>query len=154
MLMITNNLDLRVAQYPHELITYGGNGSVFQNWAQYHLVMQYLTQMTDQQTLVMYSGHPLGLFPSHPDAPRVVVTNGMVIPNYSRREDYLRMYTMGNSQFGQMTAGSYCYIGPQGIVHGTTITLMNAARRYLAAQSAEDMRGRVFVTAGLGGTKY
>ena len=131
MLMIMNNLDPRVAQFPHELITYGGNGSVFQNWAQYRLVMQYLCEMNDNQTLVMYSGHPLGLFPSSPSAPRVVVTNGMVIPNYSKRKDYEKMNSLGVSQYGQMTAGSYMYIGPQGIVHGTTITLLNAARMHL-----------------------
>ena len=124
MLMIQNNLDKAVAQHPHELITYGGNGAVFQNWAQYRLTMKYLSQMTDSQTLVMYSGHPLGLFPSHPDAPRVVVTNGMVIPNYSKPDDWERMNAMGVSQYGQMTAGSYMYIGPQGIVHGTTISVM------------------------------
>jgi len=128
MLMIQNNLDHAVAQHPHELITYGGNGAVFQNWAQYHLCMKYLSEMTDEQTLVIYSGHPLGLFPSHKDAPRVVVTNGMVIPNYSRRDDYERMNALGVSQYGQMTAGSFMYIGPQGIVHGTTITRRNAAR--------------------------
>jgi urocanate hydratase len=127
MLMIQNNLDPRVAQHPHELIIYGGNGAIFQNWAQYRLVMKYLSEMTDEQTLVMYSGHPLGLFPSHKNAPRVVVTNGMVIPNYSKPDDWERMNAMGVSQYGQMTAGSYMYIGPQGIVHGTTITVMNAA---------------------------
>ena len=127
MLMIQNNLDKAVAQHPHELITYGGNGAVFQNWAQYRLTMKYLSEMTDRQTLVMYSGHPLGLFPSHPDAPRVVVTNGMVIPNYSKPDDWERMNALGVSQYGQMTAGSYMYIGPQGIVHGTTITVMNAS---------------------------
>ncbi|KAI8614295.1 urocanate hydratase [Chytriomyces sp. MP71] len=148
MLQIQNNLDKAVAQFPHELITYGGNGSVFNNWAQYHLTMKYLSQMTDEQTLVMYSGHPHGLFPSTRDAPRAIVTNGMVIPNYSSRADYDRMYALGNSQFGQMTAGSYCYIGPQGIVHGTTITVMNAVRKYL---NTNDMAGKVFVTAGLGG---
>lgn len=148
MLMIMNNLDPRVAQYPHELITYGGNGSVFSNWAQYHMVMKYLSQMTDEQTLVMYSGHPMGLFPSHSQAPRVVVTNGMVIPNYSSREDYDRMYALGVTQYGQMTAGSYCYIGPQGIVHGTTITVLNAGRKYLGS---DDLRGKIFVSAGLGG---
>ena len=128
MAMIQNNLDNRVAQHPHELITYGGNGAVFQNWAQYRLVMQYLAEMTDEQTLVMYSGHPLGLFPSHKDAPRVIVTNGMVIPNYSKQDDWEKFNALGVSQYGQMTAGSYMYIGPQGIVHGTTITVMNAAR--------------------------
>ena len=155
MAMIQNNLDPRVAQHPHELITYGGNGAVFQNWAQYRLVMQYLATMTDEQTLVMYSGHPLGLFPSHRDAPRVIVTNGMVIPNYSKQDDWERFNAMGVSQYGQMTAGSYMYIGPQGIVHGTTITVMNAARKQLAARglegSRENMEGMLFVTAGLGG---
>ena len=150
MLMIQNNLDKAVAQHPHELITYGGNGAVFQNWAQYRLTMKYLSQMTDSQTLVMYSGHPLGLFPSHPDAPRVVVTNGMVIPNYSKPDDWERMNAMGVSQYGQMTAGSYMYIGPQGIVHGTTITVMNAARkRYKEGQP--DARGMLFISSGLGG---
>ncbi|KAI9189557.1 Urocanate hydratase [Blastocladiella emersonii ATCC 22665] len=148
MLMIMNNLDKEVAQYPHELITYGGTGSVFSNWAQYHLTMKYLSTMTDEQTLVMYSGHPHGLFPSHPDAPRAVVTNGMVIPNYSSRADYDRMYAMGVSQYGQMTAGSYCYIGPQGIVHGTTLVCLNAGRKYTGSS---DLRGKLFVTAGLGG---
>ena len=132
MLMITNNLDPAVAQHPHELITYGGNGAVFQNWAQYLLTMQYLATMTDEQTLVMYSGHPLGLFPSHKGAPRVVVTNGMVIPNYSKQDDWEKFNALGVSQYGQMTAGSYMYIGPQGIVHGTTITVMNAARKMAA----------------------
>ena len=150
MLMIQNNLDKAVAQHPHELITYGGNGAVFQNWAQYRLTMQYLSEMTDEQTLVMYSGHPLGLFPSHREAPRVVVTNGMVIPNYSKPDDWERMNALGVSQYGQMTAGSYMYIGPQGIVHGTTITVMNAARkRYLKGQT--DPRGMLFVSSGLGG---
>ncbi len=150
MLMIQNNLDKAVAQHPHELITYGGNGAVFQNWAQYRLAMQYLSEMTDHQTLVMYSGHPLGLFPSHPDAPRVVVTNGMVIPNYSKPDDWERFNALGVSQYGQMTAGSYMYIGPQGIVHGTTITVMNAARkRFTDAQC--DPRGMLFVSSGLGG---
>lgn len=150
MLMIQNNLDKAVAQHPHELITYGGNGAVFQNWAQYRLTMKYLSQMTDSQTLVMYSGHPLGLFPSHKDAPRVVVTNGMVIPNYSKPDDWERMNAMGVSQYGQMTAGSYMYIGPQGIVHGTTITVMNAARkRYKEGQT--DARGMLFISSGLGG---
>lgn len=148
MLMIQNNLDPRVAQHPHELITYGGNGAVFQNWAQYRLVMQYLSQMTDEQTLVMYSGHPLGLFPSHPDAPRVVVTNGMVIPNYSKPDDWERFNAMGVSQYGQMTAGSYMYIGPQGIVHGTTITVLNAARK---RRAPGDDRRMLFVSSGLGG---
>lgn len=148
MMMIQNNLDPRVAQHPHELITYGGNGAVFQNWAQYRLTMQYLSEMTDEQTLVMYSGHPLGLFPSHPSAPRVVVTNGMVIPNYSKPDDWERLNAMGVSQYGQMTAGSYMYIGPQGIVHGTTITVLNAARRQ---RGSDDFGGMLFVTAGLGG---
>ncbi len=145
MLMIQNNLDPQVAQHPHELITYGGNGAVFQNWAQYRLVMKYLSEMTDEQTLVMYSGHPLGLFPSHKNAPRVVVTNGMVIPNYSKPDDWERMNALGVSQYGQMTAGSYMYIGPQGIVHGTTITVLNAARKV----GGDNMK--LFVTAGLGG---
>ena len=151
MLMIMNNLDPRVAQFPHELITYGGNGSVFQNWAQYRLVMQYLCEMNDNQTLVMYSGHPLGLFPSSPSAPRVVVTNGMVIPNYSKRKDYEKMNSLGVSQYGQMTAGSYMYIGPQGIVHGTTITLLNAARMHLSLPADKNLAGVTFVTSGLGG---
>ncbi|MDE6809911.1 MAG: urocanate hydratase [Muribaculaceae bacterium] len=150
MMMIQNNLDPAVAQHPHELITYGGNGAVFQNWAQYLLAMKYLSEMTDNQTLVMYSGHPLGLFPSHPDAPRVIVTNGMVIPNYSKPDDWERFNAMGVSQYGQMTAGSYMYIGPQGIVHGTTITVLNAARaRFKPGQT--DAGGMLFVTAGLGG---
>lgn len=147
MMMIQNNLDYAVAQHPHELITYGGNGAVFQNWAQYRLTMKYLSEMTDEQTLVMYSGHPMGLFPSHKDAPRVVVTNGMVIPNYSGRDDYERMNALGVSQYGQMTAGSYMYIGPQGIVHGTTITLMNAARM----KGDGEMAGKIFISSGLGG---
>ena len=151
MLMIMNNLDPAVAQFPHELITYGGNGSVFQNWAQYRLVMQYLCEMTDEQTLVMYSGHPLGLFPSSKSSPRVVVTNGMVIPNYSSREDYEKMNSLGVSQYGQMTAGSYMYIGPQGIVHGTTLTLLNAARMHLNLSPERDLSGITFVTSGLGG---
>ena len=155
MAMIQNNLDPRVAQHPHELIVYGGNGAIFQNWAQYRLTMQYLAQMTGEQTLSMYSGLPLGLFPSHRDAPRVVVTNGMVIPNYSSRDDYERFNALGVSQYGQMTAGSYMYIGPQGIVHGTTITVMNAARMQLRKHglegTSEQMRGTLFVTAGLGG---
>ena len=152
MLMIQNNLDPKVAQHPHELIIYGGNGAIFQNWAQYRLVMKYLSEMTDEQTLVMYSGHPLGLFPSHKTAPRVVVTNGMVIPNYSKPDDWERMNAMGVSQYGQMTAGSYMYIGPQGIVHGTTITVLNAARRVAAARGADaEKRIPLFVTAGLGG---
>lgn len=150
MMMIQNNLDKAVAQHPHELITYGGNGAVFQNWAQYLLTMQYLSEMTDEQTLVMYSGHPLGLFPSHARAPRVVVTNGMVIPNYSKPDDWERFNAMGVSQYGQMTAGSYMYIGPQGIVHGTTITVLNAARKRLAP-GQKDIKGMLFVTAGLGG---
>ena len=145
MMMIQNNLDPRVAQHPHELITYGGNGAVFQNWAQYRLVMKYLSEMTDEQTLVMYSGHPLGLFPSHKEAPRVVVTNGMRIPNYSKPDDWERGNALGVTQYGQMTAGSYMYIGPQGIVHGTTITVLNAARRHKATGIP------LFVTAGLGG---
>ena len=145
MMMIQNNLDPRVAQHPHELITYGGNGAVFQNWAQYRLVMKYLSEMTDEQTLVMYSGHPLGLFPSHKNAPRVVVTNGMVIPNYSKPDDWERFNALGVSQYGQMTAGSYMYIGPQGIVHGTTITVLNAARKV----GGDNMK--LFVTAGRGG---
>ena len=146
-----NNLDPAVAQFPHELITYGGNGSVFQNWAQYRLVMKYLCEMNDEQTLVMYSGHPLGLFPSSKNSPRVVVTNGMVIPNYSSREDYEKMNSLGVSQYGQMTAGSYMYIGPQGIVHGTTITLLNAARMHLNLPPDRDLSGVTFVTSGLGG---
>ncbi|MDE6098440.1 MAG: urocanate hydratase, partial [Muribaculaceae bacterium] len=144
------NLDPRVAQHPHELITYGGNGAVFQNWAQYLLTMQYLSEMTDEQTLVMYSGHPLGLFPSHREAPRVVVTNGMVIPNHSSPDDWERMNALGVSQYGQMTAGSYMYIGPQGIVHGTTITVLNAGRKRLA-EGKTDLGGMLFVSAGLGG---
>jgi urocanate hydratase len=149
MLMIQNNLDHRVAQHPHELITYGGNGAVFQNWVQYRLVMQYLSEMTDEQTLVMYSGHPMGLFPSHPNAPRVVVTNGMMIPNYSKPDDWEKFNALGVTQYGQMTAGSYMYIGPQGIVHGTTITVLNAVRRL--AKTREDIQGKLFLTAGLGG---
>ena len=164
MAMIQNNLDPRVAQHPHELIIYGGNGAIFQNWAQYRLTMQYLATMTDDQTLAMYSGHPMGLFPSHKDAPRVVVTNGMVIPNYSKPDDWERFNALGVSQYGQMTAGSYMYIGPQGIVHGTTITVMNAARKVRSFASAQDdkvgaqddkMSAQddilLFVTAGLGG---
>ena len=151
MLMIQNNLDPSVAQFPHELITYGGNGSVFQNWAQYRLTMKYLSQMTDNQTLVMYSGHPMGLFPSHENAPRVVVTNGMVIPNYSSVNDYEKMNSLGVTQYGQMTAGSYMYIGPQGIVHGTTLTLLNAARIHLNLDPEKDLSGITFVTSGLGG---
>ncbi|MDR1561792.1 MAG: urocanate hydratase, partial [Dysgonamonadaceae bacterium] len=146
MLMIQNNLDPSVAQHPHELITYGGNGAVFQNWAQYRLVMQYLATMTDEQTLVLYSGHPLGLFPSHKEAPRVVVTNGMVIPNYSTPDHWEKFNALGVSQYGQMTAGSYMYIGPQGIVHGTTITVLNASRKV-----GGDVAGKLFITAGLGG---
>ena len=155
MAMIQNNLDPRVAQHPHELIIYGGNGAIFQNWVQYRLTMKYLAEMTDEQTLSMYSGHPMGLFPSHKDAPRVVVTNGMVIPNYSKQDDWERFNALGVSQYGQMTAGSYMYIGPQGIVHGTTITVMNAARKQLKAKgiagTRENMKGMLFVTAGLGG---
>ena len=160
MAMIQNNLDPRVAQHPHELIIYGGNGAIFQNWAQYRLVMQYLATMTDEQTLVMYSGHPLGLFPSHKDAPRVIVTNGMVIPNYSKPDDWERMNALGVSQYGQMTAGSYMYIGPQGIVHGTTITVMTAGRKVLQGRRSrvkpgmreeDSLNGLLFVTAGLGG---
>jgi len=146
MLMIQNNLSYAVAQHPHELITYGGNGAVFQNWAQYLLTMKYLSEMTDEQTLVMYSGHPMGLFPSHKDAPRVVVTNGMVIPNYSKPDDWEKFNALGVSQYGQMTAGSYMYIGPQGIVHGTTITVLNAFRKI-----KKSPKGGLFVTSGLGG---
>ncbi len=146
MLMIQNNLDYAVAQHPHELITYGGNGAVFQNWAQYRLTMKYLSEMTDEQTLTMYSGHPMGLFPSHKEAPRVVVTNGMVIPNYSKPDDWEKMNALGVSQYGQMTAGSYMYIGPQGIVHGTTITVLNGFRKIKKNPS-----GGLFVTSGLGG---
>jgi urocanate hydratase len=148
MLMIQNNLDHAVAQHPYELITYGGNGSVFQNWAQYRLTMKYLSEMNDQQTLILYSGHPLGLFPSTKKSPRVVVTNGMVIPNYSSKDDYERFNALGVSQYGQMTAGSFMYIGPQGIVHGTTITILNAGRKYL---NTNDLGGTLFVTSGLGG---
>jgi len=147
MLMLSNNLDHAVAQHPHELITYGGNGAVFQNWAQYRLCMQYLSQMTDEQTLVLYSGHSLGLFPSHKDAPRVVVTNGMMIPNYSKPDDWEKFNALGVTQYGQMTAGSFMYIGPQGIVHGTTITVLNAGRMI----SEDGLAGKLFVTAGLGG---
>ncbi|KIA87991.1 urocanate hydratase [Kaistella jeonii] len=146
MLMIQNNLDYAVAQHPHELITYGGNGAVFQNWAQYLLTMKYLSEMTDEQTLTMYSGHPMGLFPSHKEAPRVVVTNGMVIPNYSKPDDWEKFNALGVSQYGQMTAGSYMYIGPQGIVHGTTITVLNAFRKI-----NKDPKGGLFLTSGLGG---
>ncbi|OQV25186.1 Urocanate hydratase [Hypsibius exemplaris] len=148
MLMIMNNLDPAIAQFPEELVTYGGNGQVFSNWAQFWLTMQYLSQMTEEQTLVMYSGHPMGLFPSSPNSPRAVITNGMVIPQYSSKEDYNRMFALGVTMYGQMTAGSYCYIGPQGIVHGTTLTLMNAGRKYLKVQ---DLKGKVYVTSGLGG---
>ena len=152
MLMIQNNLNPEVAQHPHELIVYGGNGAIFQNWAQYRLTMKYLSEMTDEQTLVMYSGHPLGLFPSHPNAPRVVVTNGMVIPNYSKPDDWERLNALGVSQYGQMTAGSYMYIGPQGIVHGTTITVLNAARKQRSEKGGpQDIRGMLFVSSGLGG---
>lgn len=151
MLMIQNNLDPRVAQHPYELVTYGGNGTVFQNWAQYRLTMRYLAEMGDDQTLVLYSGHPLGLFPSHADAPRVVVTNGMVIPNHSSGEDYLRLSALGVTSYGQMTAGSFMYIGPQGIVHGTTITLLNAGRLYLGLDGDAGLAGKLFVTSGLGG---
>ena len=147
--MIQNNLDYAVAQHPHELITYGGNGAVFQNWAQYLLTMKYLAEMTDDQTLVMYSGHPLGLFPSHKNAPRVVVTNGMMIPNYSKQDDWEKFNALGVTQYGQMTAGSYMYIGPQGIVHGTTITVLNAGRKI--AKNNEDLSGKLFLTSGLGG---
>lgn len=147
MLMLSNNLDYAVAQHPHELITYGGNGAVFQNWAQYRLCMKYLSEMTDDQTLVLYSGHPMGLFPSHKDAPRVVVTNGMMIPNYSKPDDWEKFNALGVTQYGQMTAGSFMYIGPQGIVHGTTITVLNAARKI----GRSDLGGLLFITAGLGG---
>ena len=154
--MLSNNLDHAVAQHPHELITYGGNGSVFQNWAQYLITMQYLANMTDEQTLVLYSGHPAGLFPSHKDAPRVVVTNGMMIPNYSKPDDLEKFNALGVTQYGQMTAGSYMYIGPQGIVHGTTITVMNAARMLRTKRGDKTVydraaEGLLFVTAGLGG---
>jgi len=149
--MIQNNLDPAVAQHPYELITYGGNGTVFQNWAQYLLVMRYLSEMTGDQTLVMYSGHPLGLFPSHPDAPRVVVTNGMVVPNYSSGDEYTRQAALGVTMYGQMTAGSYMYIGPQGIVHGTTLTILNAGRLYLGGEGEDPLAGKLYVTSGLGG---
>ncbi|AWA28740.1 urocanate hydratase [Flavobacterium magnum] len=149
MLMIQNNLDYAVAQHPHELITYGGNGAVFQNWAQYLLTMKYLSEMTEEQTLTIYSGHPMGLFPSHRDAPRVVVTNGMMIPNYSKPDDWEKFNALGVTQYGQMTAGSYMYIGPQGIVHGTTITVLNAGRKI--AKNKESLAGKLFVTSGLGG---
>ncbi|KAK7896066.1 hypothetical protein WMY93_021391 [Mugilogobius chulae] len=148
MLMIMNNLDPAVAQFPQELVTYGGNGQVFSNWAQFRLVMRYLSEMTEEQTLVMYSGHPMGLFPSLKSSPRAIITNGMVIPNYSSRDQYEKMFALGVSMYGQMTAGSYCYIGPQGIVHGTMLTVLNAGRRYLGS---DDLRGRVLVTSGLGG---
>ncbi|MFH2094543.1 MAG: urocanate hydratase, partial [Bacteroidota bacterium] len=147
--MLSNNLDYAVAQHPHELITYGGNGAVFQNWAQYRLTMKYLAEMTDEQTLILYSGHPVGLFPSHKDAPRVVVTNGMMIPNYSKPDDWERFNALGVTQYGQMTAGSFMYIGPQGIVHGTTITVMNACR--MIGGEGNNAKGKIFVTAGLGG---
>ena len=147
--MIQNNLDYAVAQHPHELITYGGNGAVFQNWAQYLLVMRYLSEMTEDQTLAIYSGHPMGLFPSHKNAPRVVVTNGMMIPNYSQQNDWEKYNALGVTQYGQMTAGSYMYIGPQGIVHGTTITVLNAGRKI--AKNGEDLAGKLFLTSGLGG---
>lgn len=149
MLMIQNNLDPKVAKHPQELITYGGNGAVFQNWAQYLLTMKYLSEMTEDQTLAIYSGHPMGLFPSHPDAPRVVVTNGMMIPNYSKKDDWNKYNALGVTQYGQMTAGSYMYIGPQGIVHGTTITLQNAGRKLGLGQ--DNLRGTFYVTSGLGG---
>eukprot|EP00742_Colponemidia_sp_Colp-10_P019223 GILJ01022286.1.p1 GENE.GILJ01022286.1~~GILJ01022286.1.p1 ORF type:complete len:599 (+),score=93.65 GILJ01022286.1:38-1798(+) len=148
MVMIMNNLDKRVAMFPHELITYGGNGAVFSNWAQFRLTMHYLSKMTDEQTLSLCSGHPAGLFPSHKDAPRAVITNGMMVPNYFTREHFERLYAMGCTMYGQMTAGSFCYIGPQGIVHGTTITFKNAGRKYLGV---EDLAGKVVVTSGLGG---
>ena len=147
--MIQNNLDPRVAQHPDELITYGGNGAVFQNWAQYLLTMKYLSELSDTQTLHMYSGHPMGLFPSTKEAPRVVVTNGMMIPNYSQPDDWERFNALGVTQYGQMTAGSYMYIGPQGIVHGTAITVLNAFRRVLPTDTP--IAGRIFLTAGLGG---
>ena len=149
MLMLSNNLDYAVAQHPHELITYGGNGSVFQNWAQYLLTMKYLAEMTNEQTLILNSGHPLGLFPSHKDAPRVVVSNGMVIPNYSKPDHWEKFNALGVSQYGQMTAGSFMYIGPQGIVHGTTITVLNAGRKI--QKDKEGLAGKLFVSSGLGG---
>jgi urocanate hydratase len=149
MLMLSNNLDDAVAQHPQELITYGGNGAVFQNWAQYRITMKYLAEMTDEQTLVLYSGHPMGLFPSHKDAPRVIVTNGMMIPNYSKPDDWEKFNALGVTQYGQMTAGSFMYIGPQGIVHGTTITVLNACRKI--SKNGEGTEGKIFVTAGLGG---
>ena len=147
--MLSNNLDYAIAQHPHELITYGGNGAVFQNWAQYLLTMKYLATMTDEQTLVLYSGHPMGLFPSNKEAPRVIVTNGMMIPNYSKQDDWEKYNALGVTQYGQMTAGSFMYIGPQGIVHGTTITVMNAAR--MLDKNNKNKRTKLFVTAGLGG---
>jgi len=147
--MLSNNLDYTVAQHPHELITYGGNGAVFQNWAQYLLTMQYLSTMTEEQTLTLYSGHPMGLFPSHKEAPRVVITNGMMIPNYSKQEDYEKFNALGVTQYGQMTAGSFMYIGPQGIVHGTAITALNASRKI--SKSEEDRKGKIYVSSGLGG---
>jgi urocanate hydratase len=149
MLMIQNNLDPAVAQHPHELITYGGNGAVFQNWAQYLLTMQYLANVTEEQTLHMYSGHPMGLFPSSKEAPRVVITNGMMIPNYSKQDDWEKFNALGVTQYGQMTAGSYMYIGPQGIVHGTAITVLNAGRKI--SKAGEGLAGKLFVTSGLGG---
>ena len=149
MLMVQNNLDPAVAQHPHELITYGGNGAVFQNWAQYLLTMKYLATMADEQTLHMYSGHPMGLFPSSKEAPRVVITNGMMIPNYSKQDDWEKYNALGVTQYGQMTAGSYMYIGPQGIVHGTTITVLNAGRKI--SKAGEGLAGKLFVTSGLGG---
>ncbi len=149
MMMLSNNLDYSVAQHPHELITYGGNGAVFQNWAQYLLCMKYLAEMTDEQTLILYSGHPMGLFPSHKNAPRIVITNGMMVPNYSKPDDWEKFNALGVTQFGQMTAGSFMYIGPQGIVHGTTITILNAARKI--DPQAKNLSGKIFVTAGLGG---
>ena len=151
MLMLMNNLDPRVAQHPHELITYGGNGAVFQNWAQYLLTLQYLATLSDEQTLVLYSGHPLGLFPSHPGSPRVVITNGMMIPNYSKPDDLERFNALGVTQYGQMTAGSFMYIGPQGIVHGTTITLLNAGRMKSDRKDQNKLGGLLFVSSGLGG---
>src|SRR6201993_525952 len=152
--MLSNNLDYAVAQHPHELITYGGNGAVFQNWAQYLLTMQYLATITDEQTLTLYSGHPMGIFPSHKDAPRVVITNGMMIPNYSKPDDWEKFNALGVTQYGQMTAGSFMYIGPQGIVHGTTITVMNAARKISKPSLSNAGRvgeGLLFITCGLGG---
>ena len=151
MLMIQNNLDPNVAQYPHELVTYGGNGSVFQNWIQYRITMHYLSIMNENQTLVMYSGHPLGLFPSNSNSPLVVITNGITIPNYSSQNDYEVMNALGVTQYGQMTAGSYMYIGPQGIVHGTTLTILNAARKYLNFDTKDGLGGLLYVTSGLGG---